>query len=455
MSKKISYSIIIILILAILGGFAYFFFYANKPAPQGNTGGSNVNVQNPFSPFSSSGTTNNQGSSDNSGTNSTSTVVNGGQIYQYPKVREIWPTPIGGFVASTTASSTFVRFVDRGTGYIYDMNTASATPANISNTTVPLVYESYWNKNAMSGIFRYIKEGGDDITNFYVQLKSTATTTNNQKPKTNNQNGSNASSTATSTATTSIPTIPIISQTPYQLRGTYFPGNIISVAVSPKGNQIFTVELVGGNGAGFISNIDGSGSKQIFSTPLAQVNAFWPTTNTLMLATRASAGSLGYLYSINTKTGVMSEVFGGVGGLSVLPNGTAQLVLYSDLSSSGNLVTSLYNIKNASSQDLPFTTLAEKCVWSRQNPLNLYCAVPSSAPTTGYPDAWYEGTASGVDQIIELDTDTGSVHLVSNLAQDARTQIDAEWLALDPTEHFLYFVNKRDLSLWSVDLNQN
>ncbi len=100
-----------------------------------------------------------------------------GKIYQYPKVREIWPTPIGGFVASTTASSTFVRFVDRGTGYIYDMNMASATPANISNTTVPLVYESYWNSNGMSGIFRYIKEGSDDITNFYVQLRSTATTT--------------------------------------------------------------------------------------------------------------------------------------------------------------------------------------------------------------------------------------------------------------------------------------
>jgi hypothetical protein len=454
MSRKISYSIIIILILAILGGFAYFFFYANKPAPQGNTNRSTVSVQNPFSPFSSGGTTNNQGSS-SGGKNGTSTVVNNGQIYQYPKVREIWPTPIGGFIASTTASSTFVRFVNRGTGYIYDMNVASATPENISNTTVPLVYQSYWNSNGMSGIFRYIKEGGDDITNFYVQLKSTATTTNNQKPITNNQTGSNAPSTATSTATTSIPTIPILSQTPYQLRGTYFPGNIIDAAVSPKGNQVFTIEDVGGNGVGFVSNFDGSGSKQIFSTPLTEVTAFWPSASTLMLTTKSSANSAGYLYSINVKTGVMGEIIGGVMGLSVLPNGTAQLVLYSDLSSSGNLTTSLYNIKNASSQDLPFVTLAEKCVWSRQNPLNLYCAVPSSAPTTGYPDAWYEGTASGVDKIFEVDTDTGSVHLVSDLAQDAKTQIDAEWLALDPTEHFLYFVNKKDLSLWSVDLNKN
>jgi len=141
-------------------------------------------------------------------------------------------------------------------------------------------------------------------------------------------------------------------------------------------------------------------------------------------------------------------------GLSILPNPTAQLILYSDLSSSGNLVTSLYNTKTTSSQDLPFVTLADKCVWSKLNPVNLFCAVPTSAPNGGYPDAWYKGTASTIDKMIEVDTDTGSVHNVSNLSQDAKTSIDAEWLALDPSERFLYFVNKKDLSLWSVDLNQ-
>jgi hypothetical protein len=448
MSRKISYTIIIVLVLAILGGFAYFFFYLNKPAPQGGA----TSGQSPFSPFSSGGggAIGNQGSNTN-GVSGTSTIANNGQLYQFPKVREIWPTPIGGFVASTTASSTFVRFVDRGTGYVYDMNTASATPANISNTTVPLVYESYWNSNGMSGIFRYIKEGSDDITNFYVQLRSTATTTNNQKPIINNQTG-------TSTATTSnqiAPPAPIISQTPYVLRGTYFPGNIISAAVSPKGNQLFTVENVNGNGVGFISNFDGSGSSQIFSTPMDQINAFWPTAGTLMLSTKASASSDGYLYSINVKTGAVNEVLGGVLGLSVLPNPTAQIVLYSDLSSSGNLVSSLYNIKTASSQDLPFVTLADKCVWSKRNPVDLFCAVPTSAPNGGYPDAWYKGTASTIDRIWEVDTDTGAVHLVSDLTQDAKASIDAEWLALDPSERFLYFMNKKDLSLWSVDLNRN
>ncbi|MDR3558171.1 MAG: hypothetical protein P4L61_01430 [Candidatus Pacebacteria bacterium] len=435
MLRKVSYSIIIIAILAVLGGFAYFFFYLNKPAPKGE---STMTSQNPFNPLNTSGASATQGQSSNMA-NSTSSAIynNSGQIYQFPKIREIWPTPVGGFVASTTGGTAFVRFVDRGTGYVYDMSATSSMPVNISNTTVPLVYGTYWNGNGMSGIFRYIKEGSDDVTNFYVQLRSTATTTTES-------NG---------TSTVNIPTTPIISQTPYMLRGMYFPGNIISAAVSPKDNQIFTVESVSGNGVGYISNFDGSGSSRIFSTPLTQVDAFWPIASTLMLATKSSEGSYGYLYSIDVKTGGMSEIIGGLIGLSVLPNTTGQLVLYSDVSSSGNLVTSLFDMKNGSSQDLPFVTLADKCVWSRQNPLDVFCAVPSPTPTD-YPDAWYKGTDPSTDLIVEIDTDTGSVHPISNLTTDAKTQIDAEQLALDPSERFLYFINKRDLSLWSVDLDQ-
>jgi len=52
-----------------------------------------------------------------------------------------------------------------------------------------------------------------------------------------------------------------------------------------------------------------------------------------------------------------------------------------------------------------------------------------------------------------LDTTTGEVHLLANLLNLADELIDATNLSLDPNENFLYFVNKRDLTLWSLDLN--
>jgi hypothetical protein len=435
MPRKLFYSIIAIVIIAILGIAAYFLFYLNRPAPAGNSGANQSGGS--FNPFGSngSGANNGTGSQNTNGTsgNNTGSNVNNAQTFQWPKIREIWQTPIGGFIASSTASSTFVRFVDRGTGFIYDMNVASATPVQISNTTVPLVYQSYWGSNAMSGIFRYIKEGSDDITNFYVKLNRTAVPV---------------------TSASATPVQNAFSQTPFALRGSYFPGNIIDAAISPKGTQIFTIESVDGNGVGFISNLDGSASTQIFSTPLTQVRAYWPTAGTVMMATKASANSEGYLYSINVKTGAKSEILGSESGLSVLPNSTGQFVAYSDLSSSGSLVTSLYNVKTGSSQDLPFVTLADKCVWSRVNPLDLFCAVPAQIPTGTYPDDWYKGTDSPTDKLLEIDTDTGTVHQISDLIQDAKTSIDAESLSLDPHERYLYFINKKDLSLWSVDLDQ-
>src|SRR6185369_7571632 len=135
----------------------------------------------------------------------------------------------------------------------------------------------------------------DSIVDFYVELKPTALPAA-AKPKA-------ASTTAATTTATS--TAPALQALPFELHGKYFPGNVISAAVSPKGNQIFTIDLANGRGQGYITNFDGSGSRQVWDSPLTQVQAFWPATNTLMVATNASAAATGYLYSIDVKTGAV------------------------------------------------------------------------------------------------------------------------------------------------------
>ena len=116
--------------------------------------------------------------------------------------------------------------------------------------------------------------------------------------------------------------------------------------------------------------------------------------------------------------------------------------------------TYLYNTKDGSTQDVIFKTLVDKCVWSNMHTNEVYCAVPVEFPQALYPDDWYRGKVSFVDQIWHLDTDTGEVHLLANLLSLSNKLIDATDLSLDPKENFLYFINKNDLSLWSLDLNQ-
>ena len=177
----------------------------------------------------------------------------------------------------------------------------------------------------------------------------------------------------------------------------------------------------------------------------------WPEVNVGTVVTKASASSLGYMYSVNTKTGVMKAVLGSIRGLSAKMSRDLSRVIYS----SNSLIASLLDTKTGESEEIVFKTLADKCVWSSLRKNEIYCAVPTEISRDFiYPDDWYKGRVSFVDKIWHLDTDTGEVHLLANLLNLSGTLIDATDLTLDPKEDFLYFINKRDLSLWSLDLTR-
>ncbi len=149
----------------------------------------------------------------------------------------------------------------------------------------------------------------------------------------------------------------------------------------------------------------------------------------------------------------MKSVLGGIKGLTGKMSRDTNKLIYS-YKVQNTFGTSLLNLKDNSSQETIFRTLSEKCVWSTLRKNELYCAVPTEIPDAVYPDDWYKGKVSFTDQIWYLDTNTGEVHLVANLIKLSNQLIDATNLMLDPKENTLYFINKRDLNLWALDLNQ-
>ena len=80
------------------------------------------------------------------------------------------------------------------------------------------------------------------------------------------------------------------------------------------------------------------------------------------------------------------------------------------------------------------------------------CAVPSSLPSGEYPDDWYQGLVGFSDDIWKIDTATGSVSELFSLKNYTTESIDAVRLFTDPTEAFLFFINKRDGALWALKL---
>ena len=172
----------------------------------------------------------------------------------------------------------------------------------------------------------------------------------------------------------------------------------------------------------------------------------------MTVTTKGSGSASGFSYSIDTKSAEMKKIIGGIRGLSVKMSNDGKEVIYS--SGNKSVGTYILNLKDNSSSETLFKTLVDKCVWSKIRKNEVYCAVPTEIPDGFYPDDWYKGNVSFVDQIWHLDVTTGEVHLLANLLNLSNTLIDATNLTLDPKENFLYFINKRDLSLWSLDLNQ-
>ncbi len=417
--KKI---LITLLILGIIGGGAYYwFFYKNNTDSTIETETPTDNTPTKkFTPINRSNTNTNNTEKVSTSTKNTN-IENVNNTVKMPALRKISDVPVGGYMASSTASSTVIRYIDRGTGHIFETRSDTNSVEKISNTTIARVYESYWNNTANKGIFRYIKENSNIITNLYGEIL----------PSSN-------------TGTTS-------DKTAYQTKGLILSSNITEMAISPKGDRLFSFYNEDNGGVGYISMLNGSKNTKLWNTPFKQLYFDWPEENTIVATNKPSGYSFGYSYTIDAKTGISKKIINQILGLSVKLSPDAKNAILS--SGGSNISTFLFNIKNNSYQSVIFKTLAEKCIWSKIRNNMIYCAVPTEIPQGLYPDDWYKGKISFTDRIWSFNIDSGEVHMLADLSSLAKTFIDTMNLKLDSKENFLYFINKNDLSLWSLDLN--
>ncbi len=457
----IIYSIIILLILAALA-YWQFFLRNNSNAPA-----TPDTPQTGFTPFGrpSTGTVVPSGNENNNNNGDATSTTTGVKI-KIPTLRLLSNTPVGGYGASTTetitikatklASSTqilgttHIRWVDRGRGNIYEALGNTLDIVTLSNTVVPKIYESVWDKNLTSFVALTFSDQDNTINGVLAELKSrvmpkivtsknsTSTTPASQANQTQSQSQTNSTGTG--------------SLTPYELKGKSLPDNIIGYAVSPKKDRIFMMINNNGTGVGYTSNFNGTSPVQIFTTPLTQVNVEWPSDNVIAITTKGAADQRGFLYFVDPKTGVWNKILGPLPGLSTKVSTDAKYVFISAAGNADNIVTSIYNVATRKGTDGIIRTLADKCVWGNFYKDMVYCAVPSQPVKAVYPDDWYKGTISLIDKIWQSNATTGEIKLISSIVDTSDRVIDAFNLGLDPKDNFLIFMNKNDLSLWSLDL---
>lgn len=330
------------------------------------------------------------------------------------KLRKISSEPVAGAGILDVKEGSIIRYIEKATGHIYEVELFSPRQDRISNTTIPLVYDAVWGNKNSSLLTRYLKDDDRTIDSYALTIKE------------------NSSSTES--------TVSAIS----------FPINISDV--SSRDNSIFYLEQKENSSTGFIANFNGTGKKQIWNSEIKELLSQYVNPKTVILTTKPAKNIPGYAYSIDTGNGQTKKVLGGIEGLSVLSNDDLSQILY--IKQQNGLQMSVFDPKSKLSAPVSPATFPEKCVWSKKDKSILYCAVPQDFLSEDSLTNWYQGAISFIDDIWRYDTKNNTSSIILSLYNESGEVIDLTKIALSDNEQYLIFVNRIDDSLWSLDLLQ-
>lgn len=442
--------ITVFVIIAIIALVLYFYARSNAPA---NQNGNTAPGYQSFNPFGSGTVTQTPGVTDPNSQQGTNTPTGTGQVaisdskfHQltsfsvagatfFEDTRPISPvvstgsdattvtpspvTPpptqkIGGKIVKTPPPAAplqkyelvpSLRYIERVTGHIDEMFLDTKAVSLISNSTIPAIYEGFFDSKASTVIYRYLSDDSGDIESFMATLGGT--------------------------------------------QGEFLPSNITDLSISPDKTKFFYITQTPHGVTGTIRLFGQTKKTQVFTSSFNEWLSQWAGNQKIYVTTKASYASAGNMYSVNTANGTLTKVLGPIQGLTTLSNNDGSLVLYSASTTTGPTL-SVFDVAKHVSINLDLSGLPEKCVWSNDN-VSVYCAIPSNISGQEYPDSWYQGTTSFNDSFIKVNTST----LQQSTIADSNNEIaiDGTHLFLNDKESELYFINKKDSTLWSLDLN--
>jgi hypothetical protein len=288
-------------------------------------------------------------------------------------------------------------------GHIYKMFLDTKVKEEISNSTIPSIYEAHFDSTAQTVIYRYLSV--DKIINSFIATLGAA-------------------------------------------KGEFLPQNISDLSTSLDKTKFFYITENSSGATGTIGTFGDTKRDIIFNSPFTEWLSQWDANGRVYLTTKASYSVNGSMFQLDATKKTINKIFGGVQGLTTLisPNGSS--VLYSSSTNTGPRL-GIFNIAKHTTNDLNSYGLPEKCVWSNDS-TSIYCAIPSVITGNQYPDSWYQGLTSFTDYFVKFNAITGEKTTIANEAD--KIQVDGTNLFLNDKEDLLFFINKKDSTLWNLSL---
>lgn len=302
----------------------------------------------------------------------------------------------GRAVAGAHLGDTSIRYVEKGTGHIYETNIETGAETLVSGTTIPQTTEAAFSfDGANVAITALARSGRETIVG------------------TMGEEG---------------------------VEGVALPVGAREVAFTANGQGVYYLLATASGSAGHQYDLAKKTSAELFSIPLRDVRVLWGSPH--YVYTTPTSVQTGYLYRIAGKS-TLANTIDGLPGLVAMRYGDN--IAITSIARDALTYTSL-----ADSRDFPIPVIPEKCVAENFNTAYLLCAAPAETPGA-FPDDWYMGAISYVDVLWELNTATGEADVLLNLATESGETIDVYGIGTDRLGIRVYLINKNDNSLWVFD----
>ncbi len=311
---------------------------------------------------------------------------------------------VAGAMISTSSVDTFIRYAEKGTGYIFEIDLKTGTEIRISNKVIARAVEAYWSPTGNHVVFITDAQGKRDET--------------------------------------LLGTLSIKKDTKETVLDTESIAQGSNIAFTRNGKELLYTETNPSGGTTSFSRTLATGdTKTLFTVPFAESTVLWDLwgTSAHYVYTKPALGFNGYLYKV-TKGGL--EKIDEASALSAARLGTSTLIINKN-SGKGPYSLLVDTVKN-NGIFLNIQTLSEKCA---KIGISIWCGSDAAANSNTFPISWYQGEVSYADLIWNVDSMTGEGSIAVDPEAFIREQIDVTDM-MTSDEGPLIFRNKRDDTLW-------
>ncbi|MFM2339488.1 MAG: hypothetical protein RLZZ360_124 [Candidatus Parcubacteria bacterium] len=318
------------------------------------------------------------------------------------QLRQLTTKAVIGARIVDNASTTVMRYVEAGTGHIFDIDLVTGQETRISNISIPAAEKAVVSP---SGNYAAVRSGlGNEETVTLVDI----TTSDN-------------------------PT------------STKLPNQIRSFAFGYNNELLFTeISLGQTEGKGYLPST--AATHRLFTAPFVAHEMAWSESSSTshIIYTKPTASMIGYAYEI-TASGLKRFPYSGF-GLTITQSGGVRFVGRQGDSGYGTIVI------NRSGQvfESPGAIMPEKCVGGTGARDNQFCASPFALTEPDFPDAWYKGRYVSNDNLWEISAGKGS--LLVYPSHTIGRNFDVQNLQMSEDDGMLYFINRIDNTLWLYEI---